>query len=496
MKRNRAVSLILAAVAWSALITTVSAQIRPAELDAGDGAGTTAPQLVDFGSCTYQTDDGRESCVNNVTATDCAKRKGGQFAALTSCRLTFTPNVPIPGLFEGTQRVDETLLGRYISGFYVFFAGVAGILAVVMMMWGGFHYITAAGNPQRMNEGKSIISGAIIGLILVLISYLLLNAINPRLIQFQVPSLRYIPQILVADQYCEAQGPKAIAAAQQAGAECGDYVDYEDNGVRRTCISLYIPGQIALPWDQQLACFPRVGIDKVTDPSGKTSTSTHTVYERRKAAGKDGVCENNNYTADDRCVYTQRILGLQTWLAGACKKAKYETKITAPSQGKDICHYTKFLFCPTSDSEQVRCDAGVRTRETDCWSGGKPREMTSAPTAFSGLTAVCRDPNVGTRPIELIDGICCQANLKRDIFCTSREVEDTVELSTEECAALSADAGTPFAQVCYTERLGDRGTIRRICEDVVTRCDLPKKCKARIDFIFVNTDPPGSPLFK
>lgn len=475
---------LLAAFAVMSLTLPVHAAVP--EPDPGDGAGTTPnPQVLELGSCVLPSNE----CVNNVTATQCTKQNG-KFSPLTSCKLTFTPNVPIPGLFQGAQPVDETLLGRYISNFYVFFAGVAGILATVMMMWGGFHYITAAGNPQRMNEGKDIISNAVIGLVLVLISYLLLNAINPRLIQLRVPSLQFIPQILAVDKYCEAQGPEAIAAAQLAKAECGTTVPYVKDGQQRECVSLNIPGQLLLPWDQQLACFPRESISAVTS-GGKTSVATTVVYERRKAAGKDGVCENNIYTADDRCDLTQRILSLQTWLVGACKKANIEVGV---GTGKDICLYKKYLSCPTSDSGQVRCDVGGLNRVTACWDGKQP--LQTKIQLFNVVITQCRNPGAAARPIEEVDSLCCQANLKRDIFCTSRDIEDTVELSPEQCAIYNAEAGIPFAQVCYQFREGDRGTIRTICEDIVTRCDLPKKCKAPIDFISVNTDPPGSPLFQ
>jgi hypothetical protein len=475
--------LMFALVAMS---LTLPVRASVPDVDPGDGAGTTPnPQVLELGSCVLPGNE----CVNNVTATQCTKQSG-KFSPLTSCKLTFTPNVPIPRLFEGSQPVDETLLGRYISNFYVFFAGVAGILATVMMMWGGFHYITAAGNPQRMNEGKDIIGNAVIGLVLVLISYLLLNAINPRLIQLRVPSLQYIPQILVADKYCETQGPEAIAAAQLAKAECGTTVTYVKDGQQRECVSLFIPDQTAVPWDQQLACFPRESISAVTS-GGKTSVATTVVYERRKAAGNDGVCGNDKYTADDRCDLTQRILSLQTWLAGACKKANIENRLLT---GKDVCLYTKYLSCPTSDSAQVRCDVGGINRETACWDGSKPLE--TKVTFLSVLVTQCRNPSATSRPIEYVDSVCCQANLKRAIFCTTRDIEDTVDLSPEQCAAYNAETGIPYRQVCYQERLGDRGTIRTVCENVEYRCDLPKKCKVPIDFISVNTDPPGSPLFK
>ncbi|MBI4090033.1 MAG: hypothetical protein HY421_01395 [Candidatus Kerfeldbacteria bacterium] len=458
----QAVLIIVLASVW--LANSVHASVP--EIDPGDGAGTTSnPQILELGSCVLKSGE----CLSNVTALQCTKQEG-KFSALTSCKLTFTPNVPIPGLFEQSQPVDESLFGRYVSNFYVFFAGVAGILAVVMMMWGGFHYITAAGNPQRMNEGKEIISNAVIGLVLLLTSYLLLNTVNPRLIQLRVPSLQYIQQVLVADNYCEAQGPEAIAAAELAKAECGTTVTYVKDSQPRECVSLNIPGQLLLPWDEQLACMPREGIGTVTS-GGKTSVTTNMVYERRKAAGKDGVCENNIYTADDRCDLTQRILSLQTWLAGACKKANIEL-------GKDICLYKKFLACPTADSERVRCNVGGVNRETVCWDGSQPKQTKIQ--LFNVVITQCRNPDVVPKPIEEVDSVCCQADLKSGIICSERGGEDEVNV---DCSSYNA-SGAPYRQRCVfvDPRLGSREG----CEDIVTRCDLPKKCWAPIDFVTVN----------
>ncbi|MBI4426334.1 MAG: lytic transglycosylase domain-containing protein [Candidatus Kerfeldbacteria bacterium] len=69
-----------------------------------------------------------------------------------------------------------------------------------MMMWGGYHYIVSAGNPQKMNQGKEIISGAIIGLVLALTSFLLLQTINPALVNFRGILPIYIGQILVREE--------------------------------------------------------------------------------------------------------------------------------------------------------------------------------------------------------------------------------------------------------------------------------------------------------
>ncbi len=106
----------------------------------------------------------------------------------------FTPNVPIPNLF-GTTAIGGDLLAKYLGAFYVYFIGVIGILAVVMIMYGGYHYIVSMGNPSRMNQGKEIISGALIGLIIALASYLLLSIINPALVNIHSLVPTFISQI-------------------------------------------------------------------------------------------------------------------------------------------------------------------------------------------------------------------------------------------------------------------------------------------------------------
>ena len=119
-------------------------------------------------------------------------------------------NVPIPGFSalcatEGQLLVDETTFGCYVSNFYVWFTGVAGILAVVMIMWAGVQWITAAGNESRITTAKTTMNGAAIGIIILLSSYLLLTWINPALIKLDIPALKSVDKILIGSRFCEDQ---------------------------------------------------------------------------------------------------------------------------------------------------------------------------------------------------------------------------------------------------------------------------------------------------
>ncbi len=71
----------------------------------------------------------------------------------------------------------------YIQQFAKFFIGMLAVSAVVMVMWGGFKRIIAAGNEERISDSNDAIFGAIIGLVLALISYTLLNLLNPKLVE-------------------------------------------------------------------------------------------------------------------------------------------------------------------------------------------------------------------------------------------------------------------------------------------------------------------------
>lgn len=53
--------------------------------------------------------------------------------------------------------------------------GVVGGLALVFMVWGGFQWLTSAGNKEKVSQGTQTMLWAIIGLLLVLSSYLMVD---------------------------------------------------------------------------------------------------------------------------------------------------------------------------------------------------------------------------------------------------------------------------------------------------------------------------------
>lgn len=83
------------------------------------------------------------------------------------------------------QPGDTTTFSTYLEGMYQFFFAAAGILAVVMIILGGFQYATTDA-LQDKEDGRTRIRNAIIGLLLALGTWVILNTINPELLKFDL----------------------------------------------------------------------------------------------------------------------------------------------------------------------------------------------------------------------------------------------------------------------------------------------------------------------
>ncbi|MBU1131243.1 pilin [Patescibacteria group bacterium] len=123
--------------------------------------------------------------------------------------IEFSPNVSIPGSEFKTGEpvaVEQTgqpnLLVRYIQAIYKFFVGIAGIVAVFMIVFGGVIWLFSGGNATKIGQAKEIILGAIFGLLLALGSYMILNTLNPSLVNFQL-QVAEVPGLTLPAYWCD-----------------------------------------------------------------------------------------------------------------------------------------------------------------------------------------------------------------------------------------------------------------------------------------------------
>jgi len=80
-------------------------------------------------------------------------------------------------------------LSEIVAWFYYFIIGVAGLSAFVMLVMGGVKYLTSAGNPSAIGDAKDQIKSALLGLLIILTAWLVLQVINPDLTILGEPTL-------------------------------------------------------------------------------------------------------------------------------------------------------------------------------------------------------------------------------------------------------------------------------------------------------------------
>jgi len=106
---------------------------------------------------------------------------------------------------QGAEEVVD--IADYIAKLYTYTVSVGGILATVMIIFGGIIYLTAGGNPSRITQAKEYISNALIGSVLLFTSYLLLQTINPDLVKLSMPRVYLIRPRSLLTQFCNELYP-------------------------------------------------------------------------------------------------------------------------------------------------------------------------------------------------------------------------------------------------------------------------------------------------
>lgn len=86
-------------------------------------------------------------------------------------------------------------LKELVSTIFNFLLMIAGLAAFIMIVWGGVNYLTSVGDPSRMGDAQDQIFKAILGLIVMFASWMILNTINPQLVELKEPGMAEAPKV-------------------------------------------------------------------------------------------------------------------------------------------------------------------------------------------------------------------------------------------------------------------------------------------------------------
>ena len=109
--------------------------------------------------------------------------------------------VKYPG--SGAPTTTNTPLSVYLEYIFHYSMIIAGVIALGVFVVGGVRYLISAGNPAVIDDARDQIFSGFLGLVILLSSYLLLNTINPDLVNIKEPTLE-----VTCLSYCDKPSSK------------------------------------------------------------------------------------------------------------------------------------------------------------------------------------------------------------------------------------------------------------------------------------------------
>lgn len=94
------------------------------------------------------------------------------------CVSCFDPTPPTPPGSWTAIGCIQTDPAEFIKTLLGFGIGIAGGIAFLLILLGGFQILTSTGNPEQLSAGKELVSSAITGLLLIIFSIFLLRLIG------------------------------------------------------------------------------------------------------------------------------------------------------------------------------------------------------------------------------------------------------------------------------------------------------------------------------
>lgn len=119
--------------------------------------------------------------------------------------VSITPRLgsSIPGLTlsdakkEGNY-ISIPFLAQYVNAAYRYMVSIVLIATIVMVVYGGFRYLVGA-TLGDIQKGKKIIQDALVGMLIVLGAYMILNTINPETLNMRAIRLEFVSKIELDD---------------------------------------------------------------------------------------------------------------------------------------------------------------------------------------------------------------------------------------------------------------------------------------------------------
>ena len=146
--------------------------------------------------------------------------------------------------------------GEFIKWIYQYGIQVGAVLAVVMIIVAGIQWATSGGSQDKIGSARKRIGGSLMGLFLLLMSYVVLNIINPYMVNLRMPQIWKINTLGLTPPYCDMikdgkkvsstnQPPFTIDPTDPKNTECGKKY-YVEGTADLTCSGRTCPNPLSV----------------------------------------------------------------------------------------------------------------------------------------------------------------------------------------------------------------------------------------------------------
>lgn len=218
---------------------------------------------------------------------------------LAATDLYYTPQISFTGSPSGA--VDGLLVAQYIIGITKYAIGIIGIIATVVMMFGGFRWLTAGGNSEAISDAKAWITASLTGLALALCSFLILATINPKLTEFKKLEIKEI------DKYKSTMDEFNNITDATTGCclyKNGSGLDVHDTKSKKACetyrksdgdsYATFCPGTSCVQTPETVTEGGTYGGEWECSDTTKTYTVSYCTSSSGEKLKKGTICQNNS----------------------------------------------------------------------------------------------------------------------------------------------------------------------------------------------------------
>lgn len=162
-----------------------------------------------------RSSNGYDGVWDNKPAEDCLDDYRKCYAKSDNSQIWL--NIPILNV----KKVGD--VSKYIRVVYEWMVKSGIVISTFLIIVGGLQYAFGAVSQEQISKAKKRIINSIIGLVLLLGSYLLLFTINPQLLNLKVPSMPLVKTLILPDnQTCDEYKKKGYKIDPSTPGKCGD----------------------------------------------------------------------------------------------------------------------------------------------------------------------------------------------------------------------------------------------------------------------------------